>query len=73
MEVIASLVRIDRRMYSSLCLRDTSERRISEQACVTAKRATAHLVEAAPGVIVVINAKTGVCGVPMRMPCSFSV
>ncbi len=61
-EVIAGLVRIDRRDVFVLCLRDTSERRISEQALRDSEARYRTLVEAAPEVIVVINAKTGVCG-----------
>jgi diguanylate cyclase (GGDEF)-like protein/PAS domain S-box-containing protein len=60
-EVIASLVRIDRRDVFVICLRDTSERRASDQALRDSEARYRTLVEAAPEVIVVIDATTGVC------------
>ena len=60
-EVVASLVRIDRRDVFVMCLRDTSERRAAEQALRDSEARYRTLVEAAPEFIVVVNARTGVC------------
>jgi diguanylate cyclase (GGDEF)-like protein/PAS domain S-box-containing protein len=61
-ELVASLVRIGRRDVFVLCLRDTSERRAVEQALRDSEARYRTLVEAAPEVIVVLSARTGVCG-----------
>ena len=60
-EVIASLVRIDRRDVYVLCLRDLSERHNSEQALRDSEARYRTLVESAPEVIVVIDTGTGCC------------
>jgi diguanylate cyclase (GGDEF)-like protein/PAS domain S-box-containing protein len=60
-EVIASLVRIDRRDVYVLCLRDMSERRESELALRDSEARYRTLVESAPEVIVVIDTNSGCC------------
>ena len=60
-EVVASLVRIDRRDVFVICLRDMSERRAAEQALRDSEARYRTLVETAPEVIVVIDTATGAC------------
>ena len=60
-ELVASQVHIDRRDMYVICLRDMSERFATEQALRDSESRYRTLVEAAPEVIVVIDAHTGCC------------
>ena len=60
-EVVASLVRIDRRDVYVICLRDMSEWLAAEQALRDSEMRYRTLVETAPEVIVVIDTHTGTC------------
>ncbi len=58
-ELIASRVRIERRDVYVICLRDTSERAIVEQALRDSEARYRTLVESAPEMIVVIDRESG--------------
>ena len=60
-EVVASPASFDRREVFVICLRDMSERLATEQALRDSEARYRTLVETAPEVIVVIDARTGAC------------
>jgi diguanylate cyclase (GGDEF)-like protein/PAS domain S-box-containing protein len=60
-ELVASPVHIGRRDMFVLCLRDRGERLAAEQALRDSETRYRTLVESAPEVIVVIDARTGLC------------